>query len=400
MNCRHCGSELNLVMADLGTAPPSNAFLTEKDLERHEVWFPLRVLVCESCWLVQTQDFSEAADLFTADYVYLSAYSKSWLAHAERYVDMVVNRFALDSQSFVLEVAANDGYLLQYVAARGLRHLGVEPTHLAAEAARNRGVNIEEAFFGEKTAQTLVSQYGRADLCVANNVLAHVPDINDFVAGFRIMLSQNGVATFEFPHLKRLVEGFLFDTIYHEHYSYLSLMAVSTIFARAGLRVFDVEHLTTHGGSYRVFACLHEATHQTSVRVQNALAAERESRLDDTRTFTDFQSKLTRFRRRFVEEMLRRTQSRKLCAYGAAAKGNTLLNFCGIDHHYISGVIDQNPEKQGKYTPGSRIPVIAEPDHLTEPVLLLPWNLESEIRADFKRNGHTAELFTYRSLIE
>ena len=177
-------------------------------------------------------------------------------------------------------------------------------------------------------------------------------------------------------------------------------MAVSTIFARAGLRVFDVEHLTTHGGSYRVFACLHEATHQTSVRVQNALAAERESRLDDTRTFTDFQSKLTRFRRRFVEEMLRRTQSRKLCAYGAAAKGNTLLNFCGIDHHYISGVIDQNPEKQGKYTPGSRIPVIAEPDHLTEPVLLLPWNLESEIRADFKRNGHTAELFTYRSLIE
>ncbi|MEY4841642.1 MAG: hypothetical protein RJA12_366, partial [Planctomycetota bacterium] len=253
MKCRHCAADLTLPLVDLGTAPPSNAYLTQETLQRPERRFPLRVLVCERCWLVQTEDFADAHELFDADYAYFSGVSTSWLVHAERYVGEMVARFGLDAGSRVVEVAANDGYLLQYVKARGIACTGVEPTASTAAAARAKGIEIVQDFFGRRLAADMASHGLQADLMAANNVLAHVPDINDFAAGFAELLKPRGVATFEFPHLLRLMADAQFDTIYHEHFSYLSLTAVQRVFERAGLQVFDVQELTTHGGSLRVF---------------------------------------------------------------------------------------------------------------------------------------------------
>ena len=384
MKCRHCGSELELPLVDLGSAPPSNAYLTEQTLKAPEKWFPLRVLVCERCWLAQTEDFAQAQELFDADYAYFSGFSSSWLAHCERFVTDITARLGLGAGSHVVEVAANDGYLLQYVRARNIPCTGVEPTASTAAAARSKGIPIVEDFFGVRLARELAAQGKQADLTTANNVLAHVPDINDFVAGFAVLLKPKGVATFEFPHLLKLIAGRQFDTIYHEHFSYLSLTAVDRIFAANGLTVFDVEEHPTHGGSLRVFAQRSDSgRHARGAKVDELLDRECQTGMTTARYYAGFQAKTDKVKNDFLTFLLdAKRQGRSVAAYGAAAKGNTLMNYAGVRPDLISFVADRNPAKQGKYMPGSRIPITdelrlrsAKPDY----VVILPWNLKAEV---------------------
>ena len=384
MKCRHCNTELKLPLIDLGSAPPSNAYLTEQTLHTPEKWFPLRVLVCESCWLAQTEDFAQAEELFDEDYAYFSSFSTSWLEHAERYVKDMTKRFSLDKHSHVIEVAANDGYLLQYVKKHNIPCTGVEPTTSTANAAREKGINILEEFFGVKLAQQLVEQGKQADLTVANNVLAHVPDINDFVAGFSILLKPNGVATFEFPHLLKLVNENQFDTIYHEHFSYLSLTALEVIFKENGLQVFDVEELTTHGGSLRLFAQRSDTGVQiVSEKVIKLRKREMDTGMDSGNFYKNFQKKANIVKDDLLNFLIKAKQDgKKVVAYGAAAKGNTLLNYAGIRLDLLSYIVDRSPSKQGKYMPGSRIPIYTEQflkDDKPDYVLILPWNLKNEV---------------------
>ncbi len=386
MKCRHCQTELTLPLVDLGAAPPSNAYLTAQTLHALEKHFPLRVLVCGECWLVQTEDYSGADELFSSDYAYFSSFSTSWLEHAARYVDQMIGRFHLDQHAHVVEVAANDGYLLQYVQARGIPCLGIEPTTSTADAARAKGIDIVEAFFGVALAQQLVAQGKQADLTAANNVLAHVPNINDFVAGFAVLLKPNGVATFEFPHLMRLVSEDQFDTIYHEHYSYLSLTAVNRIFERNGLVVFDVETLPTHGGSLRVYAQRADlGTHRICNRVAEMLAQETTLGMATTLFYTGFQSRTDQAKNDLVAFLIDiKRQGKTVAGYGAAAKGNTLLNYAGVRPDLLTFVVDRNPAKQHKFMPGSRIPIMDEAHlKLSRPdyVVILPWNLREEVMA-------------------
>lgn len=384
MKCRHCACDLKLQLVDLGSAPPSNAYLTEHTLKTPEKWFPLRVLVCEHCWLVQTEDPAEAHLLFDADYAYFSGFSTTWRAHCERYVATMVTRFALNAGSNVVEVAANDGCLLECVKARQIPSIGVEPTSGTAAAARAKGLSIVEDFFGVRMAQELAAQGKHADLTVANNVLAHVPEIDDFTAGFRILLKPQGVATFEFPHLLRLIAENQFDTIYHEHYSYLSLTSVIAIFAANGLTVFDVEELPTHGGSLRVFAQRSDTGQQTQgVVVGELLRREAQAGLTSSDFYAGFQDRTDKVKDDFVSFLLdAKRRNKTVAAYGAAAKGNTLMNYAGVRPDLISFVVDRNPAKQGLYMPGSRIPIVDE-GHLRQQqpdyVVILPWNLEIEV---------------------
>ena len=386
MKCRHCGTELALTMMDLGSAPPSNAYLTEERLHAPERWYPLRVLVCEECWLVQTEDFAEAEQLFDAEYAYFSSFSTSWLEHADEYVAKMVQRFELDADSLVVEIAANDGYLLQYVKDRGIPCLGVEPTASTAAAAREKGIEIKEEFFGTELAGQLDREGFSADLMAANNVLAHVPDINDFVAGFSLLLKPQGVATFEFPHLMQLIEQCQFDTIYHEHFSYLSLTAVERVFARNGLAVFDVEELPTHGGSLRVYAQrVDRGLHERKAHVGDLLRLEQRAGLAGSEVFREFQKLAQRVKNMLLEFLLKAVaEGKSVAAYGAAAKGNTMLNYAGIRSDLIEFVVDRNPAKQGKFLPGSRIPIVPE-DRLKQQrpdyVVILPWNLKAEVVA-------------------
>jgi SAM-dependent methyltransferase len=384
MKCRHCATELKLTLIDLGSAPPSNAYLTNRTLHSPEKWFPLRVLVCEECWLAQTEDFAQADELFDSDYAYFSGFSESWLAHSERYVIEMAARFGLNAHSHVVEVAANDGYLLQYVKALGIPCTGVEPTASTAAVARAKGIPIEEAFFGLQLAQEMVDRGKHADLIVANNVLAHVPDINDFVAGFAKLLKPQGVSTFEFPHLHKMVAENQFDTIYHEHFSYLSLTAVRRIFSANGLSVFDVQKHPTHGGSLRVFAQRTDSGKQPhSIRVDELLHNEAQAGMINDGFYHGFQAKANQVKNEFIVFLLEAQRLGKtVAAYGAAAKGNTLMNYAGIRPDLISLVVDRNPAKQGKYMPGSRIPIVnedklkdAKPDY----VVILPWNLKVEV---------------------
>lgn len=384
MNCRHCNALLRLPLVDLGSAPPSNAYLTAEALQAPEVWYPLRVMVCERCWLVQTQDFARADQLFAADYAYFSSYSSTWLTHAEHYVAAMVERLDLSAANHVVEIAANDGYLLQYVQARGIPCTGVEPTAGTAAAARAKGIPIIEDFFGTRLAETLVNQGQQADLTVANNVLAHVPDINDFVSGFARLLKPHGVATFEFPHLLRLIADNQFDTIYHEHFSYLSLTTVERIFKANGLQVFDVEELSSHGGSLRVFAQRTETgTQARQPCVDQIQHREVAAGLASTAGYADFQTRTDHIKRAFLGFLLEaRQQGKQVAAYGAAAKGNTLLNYAGVRPDLLPWVADRNPAKQGKYLPGSRIPIVAEAriaETRPEYVVILPWNLKDEV---------------------
>lgn len=386
MKCRHCAAALTVTLVDLGSAPPSNAYLTEERLPRPEKWFPLRVLVCEHCWLVQTEDFAEREELFDADYAYFSSFSTTWLNHAKGYVAEMTARFGLNSDSHVVEVAANDGYLLQYVHERNIPCLGIEPTAGTAAATRAKGIPVVEDFFGMALARELAAQDKHADLLVANNVLAHVPGLNDFLAGFTLLLKPSGIATFEFPHLLRLIAGNQFDTIYHEHFSYLSLTAINRIFTANGLTVFDVEELPTHGGSLRVFAQRSDTGQApVSVQVGALLRREAEAGVGSLEYYAEFQAKANQVKDNFLAFLLEaKRQGKKVAAYGAAAKGNTLINYAGIRPDLISFVVDRNPAKQGKYLPGSRIPIVDEtclhkerPDY----IVILPWNLCDEVVA-------------------
>ena len=384
MKCRHCQSELTMSLIDLATAPPSNAYLTQQMLHAPEKYFPLRVLVCTDCWLVQTEDYAGADELFSSDYAYFSSFSTTFLEHAQKYIADMIQRFELDKESYIVEVAANDGYLLQYAKASGIACLGIEPTTSTANVARAKGIEIIEAFFGVALAKELVAQGRLADLTTANNVLAHVPDINDFVGGFATLLKPAGVSTFEFPHLLRMVTENQFDTIYHEHYSYLSLTAVKRIFERNGLSVFDVETLTTHGGSLRVYAQRSDTgLRKASVNVVNLLESEVKAGMTDPEFYADFQIKADWVKNDFLAFLIEAKRAGKSVAgYGAAAKGNTLMNYAGVRQDLLSYVVDLNPAKQDKFLPGSRIPIVGEkyirktqPDY----VVIFPWNLRSEV---------------------
>jgi len=388
MNCRGCATALTLPLIDLGTSPPSNAYVRVDQLEQAEQWVPLKVAVCQQCWLVQTEDYTSADSLFDAEYAYFSSFSSTWLAHAERYVAEMVERFGLSADSRVVEVAANDGYLLQYVARRGIPCLGVEPTRSTAQAAREKGLEIREVFFGRDTAALLKSEGWGADLMAANNVLAHVPDINDFLGGFATLLKPTGVATFEFPQLLTLMAGQQFDTLYHEHYSYLSLTAVQTLCERNGLQVFDVSQLSTHGGSLRVFVQRLDGERR---EVQPAVRQQLQAELAAGVKTPGFYATLAPAAERIKHDLLRfllqaRADGKRVVGYGAAAKGNTLLNYAGVKPDLLAWVADANPHKQGKYLPGSRIPIVSparinieKPDY----VLVLPWNLLDEITQAF-----------------
>lgn len=385
MKCRHCQSQSMVPFLDLGTAPPSNSYVAPEMRHKPELWYPLVIRACTECRLVQTEDFADRETFFSESYAYFSSFSTSWLNHAKRYVDDMTARFGLDGGSHVVEIAANDGYLLQYVRERGIGCLGVEPTASTAKAARGKGIEIVEDFFGRELAGRLVSEGRSADLMAANNVLAHVPDINDFVAGFAMLLKPQGVATFEFPHLLNMVREAQFDTAYHEHYSYLSLTAVSRVFAANGLTVFDVETTPWHGGSLRVFAQRSDTgAHPVDARVSVMLEMERAAGMLSDGFYTGFQEAAENVRDGFLTFLIEsRRAGLTVAAYGAAAKGNTLLNFAGVKPDLLSFVVDKNPAKQGQLLPGSRIPIVAEEvlkSSRPERVVILPWNLQDEIR--------------------
>ena len=386
MKCRHCHAPVTLPFVDLGSSPPSNAYLTPAQMQAPETVYPLRVLVCEQCWLVQTEDFAGFDDMFSAEYAYFSSFSSSWMQHATAYSEAMTKRFGLNTNSCVVEVASNDGYLLRNFKAAGIPCYGIEPTASTAKAARDIGIESIEEFFGQTLAQKLLTQGRQADLTAANNVLAHVPDINDFVAGFAILLKPQGVSTFEFPHLMNLVKFAQFDTIYHEHFSYLSLTAVKTIFKANGLTVFDVEELSTHGGSLRVYAQRSDTgQHAISPRVADMLKREDDVGMRTAAYYGKTQADAVRIKRDLWRFLLQAQEEGKtVAAYGAAAKGNTLLNYAGVRDDLVKFVIDLNPAKQNKFMPGSRIPMVG-PDVLNtvkpDYMLILPWNLEKEIKA-------------------
>lgn len=385
MKCRFCASALTEVFLDLGTAPPSNAYLAPSALASPETYFPLKLFTCTQCWLVQVDEVQSHASLFAPDYAYFSSFSVSWLAHAERYVDAVVPRLGLDRNSLVVEIASNDGYLLQYVHAQGIPCVGIEPTASTAAAARAKGIESIERFFGCSFAAELVAQRGRANLIVGNNVLAHVPDLNDFVAGLALALAPQGTITLEFPHLLELVTRRQFDTVYHEHFSYFSLHTVQAVLAAHGLRVWDVERLPTHGGSLRVWACCTDATKTTQPSVDSLLAVEVEAGMRERAFYTGFQAVADAVKDDFLGFLLEQKKlGRKVAAYGAAAKGNTLLNYAGVRSDLLRYVADASPYKQGRHLPGSRIPVVTEAHLLADRpdiVVILPWNLHTEITA-------------------
>ena len=382
--CRFCHCDLRDVVIDLGASPLSNAYIPSDRRMEMEPQYPLKVWFCPQCGLVQLEAFTSPEAIFS-DYDYFSSYSDTWLAHAESYVTHMMRDYGIDSGSQVVEIASNDGYLLQYFVQRGVPVLGVEPATNVAEVARQRGVPTENAFFGEATARKLKSRGYAADLMLGNNVLAHVPDINDFVEGFHVLLKPEGFMTVEFPHLLNLIRQTQFDTIYHEHFSYLSLGTVRTIFAAHGLKVFHVEELPTHGGSLRVFACQAGQPRQVSDAVHDVLARERAAGLFDGSGYRAFAGAALTIKLDLLEFLIEACrEGKKVCGYGAAAKGNTLLNYAGVRHDLIEAVADRSPQKQGKLLPGSRIPVVSpeamlalRPDY----VLILPWNLQEEIMA-------------------
>ena len=382
-SCRFCAAPLTVTFADLGMSPPSNAFLKPEQLNLMERFYPLHAYVCGRCKLVQLEEFESPAAIFT-EYAYFSSFSDSWLKHAERYVGAMVDRFGFDGQSQVVEIASNDGYLLQYFKARGVPVLGVEPAaNVAKVALEQRGVPSQVEFFGRATATKMVADGIRADLLLGNNVLAHVPDLNDFVGGMPVLLKPDGIVTMEFPHLLRLIEQNQFDTIYHEHFSYLSFLTVEQVFAKAGLKLFDVEELPTHGGSIRIYACHASSARPVEPRVERMRQLERDGGLADMAVYTAFEQRVRATKRDVLDFLIRAKRDGKaVAAYGAAAKGNTLLNYCGVRADMVDYIVDKNPYKQNRFAPGTHIPVYG-PERLaqTRPdyVLILPWNIRDEV---------------------
>ncbi|MFA5983875.1 MAG: class I SAM-dependent methyltransferase [Methylococcaceae bacterium] len=383
MKCRHCQNELQHVFLDLGYAPPSNAYLSRDQLQAPELSFPLKLYVCEHCWLVQTEDYTAAELLFARDYAYFSSTSQTWLAHAAAYVESISQRLGLTHQSFVIEVASNDGYLLKNFVAAGIPCLGVEPTDSTADAAETMGVPVLREFFGVVTATGIVESGQQADLICGNNVYAHVPDINDFTKGLRIALKAGGTINLEFPHLLNLIEQNQFDTVYHEHFSYLSLITVASIFANAGLRVFDVEQLPTHGGSLRIYGCHQNDPRATEPTVPALLEKEKAFGLQNLAIYQKFQGQADKVKNDFLAFLIEQKRAGKsIAAYGAAAKGNTLINYAGIKHDLIDFVCDAAASKQGKFLPGSHIPILSPSEMaIRKPdiIIILPWNIAEEV---------------------
>ena len=392
MKCRHCKTELELEFLDLGNAPPSNAYLNKEDLRKPEITYPLRILTCTNCWLVQTEDYTDADELFNDDYAYFSSTSKSWLKHASDYCTMITNRLGLSDNSFVVEIASNDGYLLKNFVSSGIPCLGIEPTKSTAAVASAIGVPVRQEFFGKNMGLNMANAGEQADLVLGNNVFAHVPDINDFTEGVAALLKPNGVVTFEFPHLLQLIQQNQFDTIYHEHFSYLSLCSVSSIFKAAGLRVFDVEELKTHGGSLRIYGCRGDASHKETSLVQNILTNELQAGMQDEKTYSAFQKKADKVKDGLISFLLEaKAEGKTVAGYGAAAKGNTLMNYAGIRPDLIPFICDAAESKIGQYMPASHIPILPPsvldentPDYL----VILPWNIAEEV---MKQNAHLVE---------
>ena len=381
--CRFCKTPLTATFVDLGMSPLSNAFIKQERISAMERFYPLHAFVCESCFLVQLEEF-ESPDRIFSDYVYFSSYSESWLEHCRRYVEQMIERFGYGPSSFVVEVASNDGYLLQNFVRHKVPCLGIEPAANVAEVAVKKGIPTRAVFFGEETARALRSEGKAADLLIGNNVFAHVPDINDFAAGMKLALAPQGIITLEFPHLLELIAHNEFDTIYHEHFSYLSMLAVEKIFTAHGLMVFAVDQLPTHGGSLRIYG---QHADNSARSVEPSVAAvrklEKAARLDEVATYTSFRSQVEKAKRELLSFIIQaKEEGKTIAAYGAAAKGNTLLNYCGIRSDFIDYVVDRNPHKQGLYTPGTHIPVYA-PEKIAETkpdyVLILPWNLKDEV---------------------
>lgn len=384
MKCRFCSTELSNEFVDLGFSPPSNAFLKFEQLNEPETFYPLKIMVCDECFLVQIDEFTKHDDIFNADYAYFSSFSTSWLAHAKAYTEMMINRFGFKTDSQIIEIASNDGYLLQYFHQKGIPVLGIEPTANTAAEAKKKGIDSVIDFFGVRLAEILAQEGRKADLLLGNNVLAHVPDINDFVGGLKILLKNDGVITFEFPHLLQLIDKNQFDTIYHEHFSYLSLISVERIFKFHGLDIFDVEEVTTHGGSLRIFAKhQNDNSKEISRRVQEMLKKEEDFGLKNITVYTNFQSKAELVKNEFTAFLLNaKKENKNVAGYGAAAKGNTLLNFAGIKKDLLQFVVDASPHKQAKFLPGVHIPVFDEEKIKSEKpeyIVILPWNLRNEI---------------------
>lgn len=384
MQCRFCKSELKHVFIDLFNSPPSNSFLSKEQLNEPEVFYPLKVYTCSNCFLVQVDEYKKSDAIFNNEYVYYSSYSTSWLAHAKHYVELMTERLGLGAGSQVIEIASNDGYLLQYFREKKIPVLGIEPTANTAKVAEEKGIESVVDFFGVRLAETLTAKGIQADLLLGNNVLAHVPDINDFVAGMKIILKPQGAITMEFPHLMQLVENNQFDTIYHEHFSYLSFHTVQRIFEAQGLELFDVDELPTHGGSIRIYAKHKEDTSKNiSGNVSGMLSKEGRKGMQDIAYYNNFQQKALGIKLAFTSFLTeQKNAGKKVAAYGAAAKGNTLLNYCGIKNDLIDFVVDANPHKQNKWLPASHIPVVNEAflrEEKPDFIVIFPWNLKEEI---------------------
>ncbi len=382
MNCRHCKKDLKHEFVDLISSPPANSFLSNEELNEPEVYYPLKLYVCHECFLVQIDEYKKATDIFNSDYIYYSSFSQSWLEHAKRYTEMMRERFGINEDSMVVEIASNDGYLLQYFKEKNVSVMGIEPTRNTAAEAVKKGISTITDYFSHKLATRLGM---KADLIVGNNVLAHVPDINDFVSGMNVLLSDNGLITMEFPHLLQLIEQYQFDTIYHEHFSYLSLISVKRIFEKQGLELFDVEEIPTHGGSLRIFAKhMGNSKYPITENVEKVLHKEETAGLRNIDSYKNFQEVVTKIKYDFLQFLLeQKKNNKKIIAYGAAAKGNTFLNYCGIvGAGLIEFVVDASPYKQNKYLPGSHIPVVSEykiKEYRPDYVIILPWNLGDEI---------------------
>ncbi|WP_302738025.1 class I SAM-dependent methyltransferase [uncultured Desulfovibrio sp.] len=381
--CLFCGAELTHIFADLGTCPPSNAFLSPAQLDEPEIFYPLQAWVCSECLLVQGPHFKRPQDIFTHDYAYYSSYSPSWVAHAGQYVQSITRRFQLGKDSLIVEVGSNDGYLLQHAVEMGIPCLGIDPSAGAASVAQTKGIPTITDFFTTKLAAKLLDRGKQADILCGINVFAHVPDINDFVAAMRMLLKPNGVMTMEFPHLLRLVEDVQFDTIYHEHYFYYTLNVVKQIVEKHGMRLFDVDKLSTHGGSLRIYACPFDASHKNTRKVDEVLMQENTAGMKELKFYLNFQDKIDYVRFGLMRFLMQTKELKKIVVgYGAAAKGNTLINYFGIRPDLLSFVVDASPHKQGMFLPGSRIPVVEEQkikDTKPDYIFILPWNLKEEI---------------------
>lgn len=384
MKCRFCNTELKNEFIDLVNSPASNSFLTREQLNESETFFPLKVFTCENCFLVQVDEYKKSGDIFNSDYVYFSSFSKSWLQHSKEYTEKMTSRFGLDNNSLVVEIASNDGYLLQYFKDKNIPVLGIEPTKNTADAAKEKGIDSVIDFFGVRLAKDLANKNIKADLLLGNNVLAHVPDIKDFVGGMKILLKPQGVITMEFPHLMQLIDNKQFDTIYHEHFSYLSFYTVSLIFESQGLKMFDLEELPTHGGSLRIYACHEEDISKKIGENVEALQKKEASKgITDLDYYSGFTEKALQVKINLLDFLIKqKRENKKVAAYGAAAKGNTLLNYCGVKNDLIEYVVDANPNKQNKFLPASHIPVFDEnflKEHKPDYVIIFPWNLQKEV---------------------